>query len=95
MREAEQLLRDAAGDPRNNRTSLMVGLVPIMIDLGRHDEAIELIEDRWEDLNAHGMAALDPAIKLLLQHVDVTTGEAADRCRADLTGRGRQPRPRR
>jgi enediyne biosynthesis protein E4 len=75
--EAERLVSEAAKDQRNNRTSLMVGLVPIMIDLGRQDEAIELIESRWEDLNGLGQGALDPAIKLLLQHVDVTTGEAA------------------
>jgi tetratricopeptide (TPR) repeat protein len=75
--EAERLVIQAASDPRNNRTSLMVGLVPIMIDLGRHAEATELIEDRWEELNALGQGALDPAIKLLLQHVEVTTAEAA------------------
>ena len=55
----------------------MVGLVPIMIDLGRQDEAAELIEDRWEEFNTLGQGALDPAIKLLLQHVEVTTEEAA------------------
>jgi enediyne biosynthesis protein E4 len=75
--EAERLVSEAANDRRNNRTSLMVLLVPIMIDLGRQDEATELIQDRWEDLNALGQGALDPAIKLLLQHVEVTTGEAA------------------
>ena len=71
---AERLVSEAARDPRNNRTSLMAGLVPIMIDLGRQDEATELIEDRWEYLNALGQGALDPAIKLLLRHVEVTTG---------------------
>jgi enediyne biosynthesis protein E4 len=75
--EAERLVSEAANDRRNNRTSLMVLLVPIMIDLGRQDEATELIEDRCEDLSALGQGALDPAIKLLLQHVEVTTGEAA------------------
>ena len=75
--EAERLVSEAANDRRNNRTSLMVLLVPIMIDLGRQDEATELIEDRWEDLNALGQGALDPAIKLLLQHVEMTTGMTA------------------
>jgi tetratricopeptide (TPR) repeat protein len=42
--------------------------------LGRQDEATDLIEDRWEELNALGQGALDPAIKLLLQHVEMTTG---------------------
>ena len=77
LAKAERLVSEAARDQRNNRTSLMVGLVPIMIETGRQDEATELIEDRWDDLNAIGQGALDPAIKLLLQHVEVTTGEAA------------------
>jgi tetratricopeptide (TPR) repeat protein len=74
---AERLVSEATRDQPNNRTSLMVELVPIMIDLGRQDEASELIEDRWESLNARGQAALDPAIKLLLRHVEVTTGAVA------------------
>jgi thioredoxin-like negative regulator of GroEL len=77
LAEAERLVSEAARDQRNNRTSLMVGLVPIMSDLGRLDEATELIEDRWEYLNALGQGALDPAIKLLLRHVEVTTGAMA------------------
>jgi enediyne biosynthesis protein E4 len=88
--EAEQLVSEAANDRRNDRTSLMVGLVPIMIDLGRQDEAAELIEPRWEDLNALGRGALDPAIKLLLDHVEVTSGMAAiDVARTLLEGSGR------
>ena len=75
--DAERLLSKAANDRRNDRTALMVLLVPILIDLGRQDEATELIEDRWEYLNAHGQGALDPAIKLLLQHVEVTNGETS------------------
>jgi hypothetical protein len=83
--EAERLVSEAARDPRNDRSSLMVGLVPIMIDLGRWDEATELIEDRWESLNVLGQGALDPAIKLLLRHVEVTTGAVAiDAVRASL-----------
>ena len=54
LAEAERLVSEAARDERNDRTSLMVGLVPIMIDLGRQDEATELIEVRWEHLNALG-----------------------------------------
>jgi tetratricopeptide (TPR) repeat protein len=77
LAEAERLVREAARDERNNRTALMVGLVPIMIDLGRRDEAAELIEARWEYLNARGQGALDSAIKLLLRHVEVTTGMVA------------------
>jgi enediyne biosynthesis protein E4 len=88
--EAEELVSEAANDRRNDRASLMVGLVPIMIDLGRQDEAAELIERRWEDLNSLGRGALDPAIKLLLDHVEVTTGMAAiDVARTLLDGPGR------
>ena len=77
LAKAERLVSEAASDQRNNRASLMVGLVPIMIDLGRQDEATELIEDRWRSLNALGQGALDPAINLLLRHVEVTTGVVA------------------
>jgi thioredoxin-like negative regulator of GroEL len=77
LARAERLVTEAARDQRNNRTSLMVGLVPILIDLGRQDEATELIEERWADLNARGRGTLDPAIKLLLQHVELTTGVTA------------------
>ncbi len=77
LAKAERLVKDAARDPRNNRTALMIGLVPLMIDMGRLDEAIELIEDRWEYLNALGQGALDPSIRLLLQHVDLTNGTVA------------------
>ena len=95
LAEAERLVSEAARDQRNNRTSLMVGLVPIMIDLGRQDEATELIEDRWEDLNAPRAGALDPAIKLLLRHVEVTTGSVAiDAVRTSLDEAAKR-RPRR
>jgi enediyne biosynthesis protein E4 len=77
LADAERLVRAAAEVWLDNRTSLMVGLVPILVDSGRQAEAIELIEDQWEYLNSHGQGALDPAIKLLLRHVEVTTGTVA------------------
>ena len=40
--------------------------------LGRIDEAERLIEDRWEHLNAVGEGALEPAIKLLRLHIELT-----------------------
>jgi enediyne biosynthesis protein E4 len=67
---AEQLIYDAAGDPRNDRTALLVLLVPMFSELGRSEEAERLIEDRWEHLNALGEGALEPAIKLLRQHIE-------------------------
>ena len=69
---AERLIHDAAEDPRNDRTALLVLLVPIFTELGRVDEAERLIEDRWEHLNASGEGALEPAIKLLRLHVELT-----------------------
>jgi len=69
---AEQLIYEAAGDRRNDRTALLVLLVPMFSELGRSEEAERLIEDRWEHLNALGEGALEPAIKLLRQHIELT-----------------------
>jgi enediyne biosynthesis protein E4 len=69
---AEQLINDAARDPRNDRTASLVLLVPMFSDLGRIDEAVQLIEDRWEYLNQKGEGALEPAIKLVRQHIELT-----------------------
>jgi tetratricopeptide (TPR) repeat protein len=70
---AEQVVIDAAGDPRNDRTAVLVSLVPMYQELGRIDEAARLIEDRWEQLNALGQGALELSLKLLRQHIDLTT----------------------
>ncbi len=70
---AEQFIHDAARDRRNDGTALHVLLVPMYIELGRDEEAGRLIEERWEHLNARGEGALEPAIKLLQQHIDLTT----------------------
>jgi thioredoxin-like negative regulator of GroEL len=72
---AEELVTSAALDPRNGRTALLVLLVPMYCELGRTDEAERLIEDRWEDLSAAGEGALEPAIKLVRQHVELTLKE--------------------
>ena len=69
---AERLIIGAAQDRRNDRTALLVLLVPIFSELGLIDEAERLIEDRWEHLNALGEGALEPAIRLLRQHIDLT-----------------------
>jgi tetratricopeptide (TPR) repeat protein len=70
---AERLVNEAAVDPRNDRTALLVLLVPMFSDQGRIDEAERLIEDHWEHLNAMGEGSLEPAIKLVLQHVELGT----------------------
>ncbi len=69
---AEQLIYDAAQDRRNDRTALLVLLVPMFSELGRGEEAERLIEDRWEHLNALREGALEPAIKLLRQHIELS-----------------------
>jgi enediyne biosynthesis protein E4 len=69
---AERLINVAAEDPRNDRTALMAFLVPIYQEQGRLDEAERLIEARWEHLNALGEGALEPAIKLVRQHIELT-----------------------
>jgi enediyne biosynthesis protein E4 len=70
---AEQIINGAALDPRNDRTALLVMLVPILSEQGRIDEAERLIEERWEQLNALAEGSLEPAIKLVLQHVELGT----------------------
>ncbi len=72
LADAEQLIRDAAEDPRNERTALLVLLVPIDAEEGRLDEAVRLIEARWEHLNEKGEGALEPAIKLVQMHIELT-----------------------
>ncbi len=69
---AEELVRSAALNPRDDRTALLVLLVPMYAELGRLDEAARLIVDRWEHLNNLGEGALEPAIKLVRQHVELT-----------------------
>jgi enediyne biosynthesis protein E4 len=69
---AERLIAAAADDPRNDLTAVRMLLVPMLSELGRTDEAERVIEDRWQHLNASGQGTLEPAIKLLLQHIDLT-----------------------
>ncbi len=70
---AEQLVVDAARDPRNVGTALLCLLVPTYQMQGRIDEAARLIEARWEFANSIGEGALEPAIKLVRLHIDLTT----------------------
>jgi enediyne biosynthesis protein E4 len=70
---AEQYINDAAEDPRNDGSALLVLLAPIYHHQGRLDEAERLIETRWELLSEHGEGALEPAIKLVRMHVELTS----------------------
>ncbi len=69
---AERLLEQAAQDRRNDRTAILALLVPTWNELGRVDEAVRLVEARWQHLNERGEGALEPAIKLVRLHVDLT-----------------------
>ena len=69
--DAEQLINDAAADPRNDGTDLRVLLVPIYSQLGRIDEAELLVEDRWNALNETGEGAWEKAINLVLLHIEL------------------------
>ena len=72
LSDAEKLVIDAANDPRNDRTDLLVLLVPIYSEIGRSDEAERLIQDRWEHLNARGEATPEQSIKLVRVHIELT-----------------------
>jgi len=68
---AEQIILDAAADPRNERTDLRVLLVPIYSQLGRLDDSKRLIEDQWEHLNGQGQGAAERAIDLVRMHIEI------------------------
>ncbi len=68
---AEQIILDAAEDPRNERTGLRVLLVPIYSQLGRLDETKRLVEDQWEHLNSTGQGASERAIDLVRMHIEI------------------------
>jgi enediyne biosynthesis protein E4 len=69
---AEKLINDAAEDPRNDRTELLVLLVPIYSQIGRSDEAERLIEARWAHLHEKGEATPEQSIKLVRLHIELT-----------------------
>jgi tetratricopeptide (TPR) repeat protein len=68
---AEQIIRDAADDPRNDRSHVRFLLVPIYSQLGRIEEAKRLIEERWEHLRETGEGAAEPAIDLARMHIEL------------------------
>jgi thioredoxin-like negative regulator of GroEL len=69
---AEQIVNDAAADPRNDGPHAHFLLVPIYSQLGRLDEAERLIEGRWNQLNESGAGASEPAIDLVRMHIQLT-----------------------
>ena len=69
---AEQVVIDAANDPRNDGTDLLVLLVPIYSQIGRSGDAEQLVANRWEHLYAQGEATPEQSIKLVRVHMDLT-----------------------
>ena len=68
---AEQLINDAAADPRNDTAHVRVLLVPIFSQLGRLDEAQRLLEEWWEHLNEMGEGASERAIDQVRMHIEL------------------------
>lgn len=63
--EAEQLVIDALNDPRIDGAGLPILLGPILCQQGRTDEALQVIEARWNRLEETGEGASEPAIELV------------------------------
>ena len=95
MRPPSRLVLDAAQDPRNDRTALLVLLVPVFRVLGRIEEAERLVENRWERLNASRQGAAEPAIRLVRQHIELTLQPEKVETLRGLLGSGLPARPRR
>ena len=68
---AEEIVNEAAADPRNDGPHTRFLLVPIYSQLGRLDEAGRLIEDRWEHLMRTGESASETAIDLVRMHIQL------------------------
>jgi enediyne biosynthesis protein E4 len=68
---AEQLIDDAAQDPRNDRAHVRMLLVPIYSQLGRLDEAMGLLESWWEHLHKIGEGASERAIDQVRMHIEL------------------------
>ena len=68
---AEQLISEAARDPRNDGPHLRFLLVPIYSQLGRIDEAERLIEAWWQRLVEIGEGASERAIDLVRMHIEL------------------------
>ena len=82
---AEQLINDAATDPRNDRTALRILLMPAFFEVGRLDDALALVEERWEHLHETGEGASELAINLARLHIEMQSKPSpVEVTRADL-----------
>jgi enediyne biosynthesis protein E4 len=64
MADAESVIKNAAEDPRVNRTAQRILLVPVFNQQGRLDDAQRLIEERWQYLHETGEEATELAVNL-------------------------------
>jgi enediyne biosynthesis protein E4 len=69
---AESLIVSAAEDPRNDRTDVLVLLVPIYSETGRFDEAERLIGARLKQLWEINSATQEESIKLVRLHIELS-----------------------
>jgi tetratricopeptide (TPR) repeat protein len=68
---AEQLICDAALDPRNDGPHTRALLVPIYGQLGRVDEAQRLLKERWKQLDERGEGTSEQAIDQVRMHIEL------------------------
>lgn len=69
--EAETLVQDALEDPRIDAAGLPILLGPILCQQGRTDEALQIIEARWNRLEETGEGASEPAIELVRLSIEL------------------------
>jgi predicted Zn-dependent protease len=69
LAEAEQIVQAALADPRIDSSGLPILLGPLYCYQGRLDEALRLIEARWEDLDRVGEGDSGEAINLVRAHI--------------------------
>jgi tetratricopeptide (TPR) repeat protein len=87
---AEQLIHEAATDPRNDPTALFILLVPTYLNQGRLEDARDLIDARLRHLHKIGEQATHTAIVLARLRFDIEqTSSPVETTRASLERAGR------
>jgi enediyne biosynthesis protein E4 len=82
---AEQMINEAANDPRVDGPSLRILLVPLFTQQGRLEDAQRLIEERWEHLHEKGEEASELAVNLARLSLDLQwTPPTIEPLRAEL-----------
>src|SRR5262249_20801276 len=90
LAEAEQIGQASVGDLRIESSSLHILLGPIYCHQGRLEEALRLIESRWDDLNRAGEGDSEEAINLVRAHVGLRQSPVSiEAIRATLDQAGR------